>query len=155
MAFGVVMTAGDLAFGRLLERSPIRTVTAYPLLCLALYLLLDAAGPHRAPVLATVLLWGAVRSGGLAVAQSRLARDATDAPEFGNSLVVSFSTLGITLGTTLGGAVVTTAGPRHLPLAGAALAAAALAAVLLRRRLHPEQPQEQPHRHDTRPAPTP
>ncbi|MBD0675625.1 MFS transporter [Streptomyces sp. CBMA156] len=135
MAFGVVMTAGNLVFGRLLERGLVRTVTAYPVLYLALYLLLDAVGPHTAPMLAAVLVWGAVHSGGLAVAQAWLARDATDAPEFGNSLFISFSNLGITLGTTLGGAIVTTAGPRHLPLAGAALAAAALAAVLLRRRL--------------------
>ncbi|RGD55814.1 MFS transporter [Kitasatospora xanthocidica] len=166
MAFGVVMTAGNILFGRLLERGLVRTVTAYPLLYLALYLLVDAAGPHPLPMLAAVLAWGAVHSGGLAVAQAWLARDATDAPEFGNSLFISFSNLGITLGTTLGGAVVTTAGPRHLPLAGAALAAAALAAVLLRRRLdpprQPDQPQpDQQSRHDEprheepRPAPAP
>ncbi|MFD0409571.1 MFS transporter [Kitasatospora sp. NPDC127116] len=163
MAFGVVMTAGNLVFGRLLERAPLRTVTAYPILYLALYLLLDAAGPHPAAMLATVLLWGAVHSGGLAVTQAWLARDATDAPEFGNSLFISFSNLGITLGTTLGGAVVTTAGPRHLPLAGAALAAAALTAVLLRRRLDPGQNrqdrQERPERPErperAHPAPTP
>lgn len=145
MAFGVVMTAGNSVFGRLLERHPVRTVTAYPLLYLALCLLVDAAGPHRVPMLATVLIWGAVHSGGLAVAQSWLARDATDAPEFGNSLFISFSNLGITLGTALGGTVVTTTGPRHLPLAGAALALTALAAVLLRRRLGP----------DHQPGPTP
>ncbi|MFG2908455.1 MFS transporter [Kitasatospora sp. NPDC048286] len=161
MAFGVVMTAGNPVYGRLLERHPLRTVTAYPLLCLALYLLVDAAGPHRAPMLATVLLWGAVHCGGLAVAQSWLARDATDAPEFGNSLFISFSNLGITLGTALGGTVVTTAGPRHLPLVGAALAAAALATVLLRRRLGPGHPRPHETRprqdtpHETRPAPTP
>ncbi|MET8545594.1 hypothetical protein ABZW03_33900 [Kitasatospora sp. NPDC004799] len=97
-------------------------------------------------MLATVLLWGAVHSGGLAVAQAWLARDATDAPEFGNSLFISFSNLGITLGTTLGAAVVTTTGPRHLPLA-----ATALTAVLLRRRLHADQP----HPHETRPTPAP
>ncbi|MEU1290149.1 MFS transporter [Kitasatospora sp. NPDC005856] len=160
MAFGVVMTAGNPVFGRLLERAPVRTVTAYPLLYLALYLLLDAAGPHPGPMLATVLIWGAVHSGGLAVTQAWLARDATDAPEFGNSLFISFSNLGITLGTTVGGTLVTTTGPRHLPLAGAALAAAALTAVLLRRRLdrNPDQTQtqtqqdrpDQPH-----PTPTP
>ncbi|MGW1178095.1 MFS transporter [Kitasatospora sp. NPDC002543] len=158
MAFGIVMTAGNPLYGRLLERHPLRTATAYPLLYLALYLLLDAAGPHPAPMLATVLLWGAVHSGGLAVAQTWLARDATDAPEFGNSLFISFSNLGITLGTTLGGTLVATTGPRHLPLAGAALAAAALATILWRRRLDPrpeprprtEQPQTDPaHRTPT------
>ncbi|MFE4517415.1 MFS transporter [Kitasatospora sp. NPDC056783] len=156
MAFGIVMTAGNTFFGRLLERAPLGTVTVYPLLCLVLYLLLDAAGPYRAPMLAGVLLWGAVHSGGLAVAQSHLARDATDAPEFGNSLFISFSNLGITLGTALGGAVTATAGPRHLPLAGAVLALAALAAVLVRRRLGPgPRPAGAPAAAQDRPAPVP
>ncbi|MFE6056457.1 MFS transporter [Kitasatospora sp. NPDC056446] len=137
MAFGILMTAGNLAFGRLLERGLTRTATAYPLLYLALYLLIDTTGPHLAPMLATLLLWGALHGGGLTTAQAWLAQDATDAPEFGNSLFISFSNLGITLGTTTGGLIVTTTGPRHLPLAAAALAAAALAAVLLRRRLGP------------------
>ncbi|MEV7602975.1 MFS transporter [Kitasatospora sp. NPDC089797] len=137
MAFGVVMTGAGVGFGRLLERGLTRTVTAYPLLYIGLYALLYAVGTHPAPMAAAVLLWGAVHSGGLAVAQGWLARDAAGAPEFGNSLFISFSNLGITLGTALAGATVTAAGPRQLPLTGAALAALALAAVLARRRLGP------------------
>ncbi|MFD9692605.1 MFS transporter [Kitasatospora sp. NPDC059088] len=140
MAFGAVMTVTGIGFGRLLERDLTRTVTAYPLLYVGLYALLYALGTHPAAMVAGVLLWGAVHSGGLAVAQGWLARDAARAPEFGNSLFISFSNLGITLGTALAGATVTVAGPRHLPLAGAALAALALAAVCARRRVGPPTP---------------
>ncbi|MFD7597321.1 MFS transporter [Kitasatospora sp. NPDC059812] len=140
MAFGIVMVLGNLLFGRLLERDLLRTVTAFPALYVLLYALLYAIGPWPAPMTAGVLLWGAVHSGGLVVSQSWLARDAQDAPEFGNSLFISFSNLGITAGSAVGGLVVSTAGARHLPWAGAGFALAALAAVLLRRRLGPGAP---------------
>ncbi|MFF1788962.1 MFS transporter [Kitasatospora sp. NPDC058243] len=140
MAFGIVMVLGNLLFGRLLERDLLRTVTAFPALYVLLYALLYAIGPWPAPMLAGVLLWGAVHSGGLVVSQSWLARDAQDAPEFGNSLFISFSNLGITAGSAVGGLVVSTAGARHLPWAGAGFALAALVAVLLRRRLGPGAP---------------
>ncbi|MFD9060868.1 MFS transporter [Kitasatospora purpeofusca] len=142
MAFGVVMVLGNLLFGRLLERDPVRTVTAFPVLYALLYVLLRTVAPWAVPTVLAVLLWGAVHSGGLVVSQTWLARDAQDAPEFGNSLFISFSNLGITIGSAAGGLAVATVGARQLPWVGAGFALAALAAVLLRRRLGPEAPGE-------------
>lgn len=144
MAFGIVMVAGNLLFGRLLERAPIRTVTAFPVLYVIVYAVVYAVGPWTVPMALGVLLWGAVHSGGLVVTQSWLARDAQDAPEFGNSLFISFSNLGITLGSAAGGFVVSSLGTHRLPWAGAAFALAALAAVLLRRRLGSATPPQRP-----------
>ncbi|KPV57622.1 hypothetical protein QJ48_21300 [Paenibacillus sp. A3] len=50
-----------------------------------------------------ILLWGIVHSGGLIVSQSWLMTEAQEAPEFGNSLFVSFTNLGITIGASVGG----------------------------------------------------
>ncbi|WP_406528310.1 MFS transporter [Streptomyces sp. I8-5] len=135
MAFGIVMILGNFAFGSLLRRSVIRTVVAYPVLCLLVYVLLYAVGPLFAPMVPAVLVWGAVHSGGLIVSQSWLGRDASDAPEFGNSLFISFSNLGITLGTAVGGWVLAEHGARQLPWAGAGFAIAALLVMGLRLRL--------------------
>ena len=132
MAFGIVMILGNFAFGGLLRRSVVRTVVCYPVLCLLVYVLLYAVGPFFAPMVPAVLVWGAVHSGGLVVSQSWLARDAVDAPEFGNSLFISFSNLGITLGTAVGGWVMAGHGTRPLPWVGVAFAVAALLAVALR-----------------------
>ncbi|MFB7848147.1 MFS transporter [Streptomyces sp. NPDC056053] len=132
MAFGIVMILGNFAFGGLLRRGLVRTVVAYPVLCLLVYALLYAVGPLLAPMIPAVLLWGAVHSGGLVVSQSWLGRDAGDAPEFGNSLFISFSNLGITVGTAVGGWVMTDWGTRQLPFAGIAFAVAALVATALR-----------------------
>ncbi|GGV88831.1 MFS transporter [Streptomyces gelaticus] len=132
MAFGIVMILGNFAFGSLLRRGPVRTVVAYPVLCLLVYVLLYAVGPLFAPMVPVVLVWGAVHSGGLIVSQSWLARDASDAPEFGNSLFISFSNLGITVGTAVGGWVMAEYGARQLTWAGAGFAVVALIVIALR-----------------------
>jgi predicted MFS family arabinose efflux permease len=132
MAFGIVMILGNFVFGGLLRRDLIRTVIAYPVLCLLVYVLLYAVGPLFAPMVPAVLIWGAVHSGGLVVSQSWLGRDAVDAPEFGNSLFISFSNLGITVGTAVGGWVMTAYGTRQLAWTGAGFAVAALLAMVLR-----------------------
>ncbi|WPW29101.1 MFS transporter [Streptomyces atratus] len=132
MAFGVIMILGNFVFGGLLRRNLIRTVVAYPVLILLVYVLLYAVGPLFAPMVVAVLVWGAVHSGGLIVSQSWLGRDAVDAPEFGNSLFISFSNLGITVGTAVGGWVLAEYGARQLAWAGGAFAIAALIAMALR-----------------------
>ncbi|WP_335940332.1 MFS transporter [Streptomyces sp. PTD5-9] len=132
MAFGVVMIVGNFAFGGLLRRSLVGTAVAYPVLCLLVYVLVYAVGPLFAPMVVAVLVWGAVHSGGLVVSQSWLGRDSADAPEFGNSLFISFSNLGITVGTAVGGWVLSDYGPRRLPWAGVAFAVAALLVMALR-----------------------
>ncbi|MER5362643.1 MFS transporter [Streptomyces sp. NPDC002785] len=132
MAFGIVMILGNFAFGSLLRRNLIRTVVAYPVLCLLVYVLLYAVGPMFAPMVLAVLIWGAVHSGGLIVSQSWLGRDAVDAPEFGNSLFISFSNLGITVGTAVGGWVMAEYGARRLAWAGVGFAVAALITMALR-----------------------
>ncbi|WP_456696863.1 MFS transporter [Aeromicrobium sp. P5_D10] len=132
LAFGVVMIFGNFTFGAMLGKSMVRTVLAFPLLYIVMYVLLYLAGPHFAAMTVAVLLWGIVHSGGLVVSQSWMGRDSADAPEFGNSLFISFSNLGITLGTATGGLLLSHLGTRQLVWAGALFAALALASVMAR-----------------------
>ncbi|MFJ5924175.1 MFS transporter [Kitasatospora sp. NPDC092948] len=132
MVFGVVMIFGNFAFAALLRAGAVRTVLLFPVLCAAVYVLVYAFGARVAPMIALVPLWAAVHSGGLIVCQHWLGRDTQDAPEFGNSLFVSFSNLGITAGTAVGGWVLAALGGRSLPWVGVGFALAALAVVVLR-----------------------
>jgi len=59
-----------------------------------------------------------VHSGGLIVSQAWLMTEAKEAPEFGNSLFVSFSNLGITLGTSIGGWLISHLGIHQLIWSG-------------------------------------
>ncbi|WP_024819319.1 MFS transporter [Arthrobacter sp. 31Y] len=132
VAFGVVMVFGNSLFGALLERNVIRTAVAFPLVYIGAYALVVAAGPYQVPMVAAILVWGTLHSGGLIVSQRWVSQDTTDAPDFGNSLFISFSNLGITVGAALGGWSISTLGIRQLPWTGAVLVGLALAAIAAR-----------------------
>ncbi|ALV45362.1 arabinose ABC transporter permease [Arthrobacter alpinus] len=132
LVFGVVMVFGNSLFGVLLDRNLIRTVVAFPLVYVGAYALVFAVGSYQVPMVAAILIWGTVHSGGLIVSQRYVGLDTADAPEFGNSLFISFSNLGITAGAALGGWSISTVGIRQLPWTGAILAGLALAVMAVR-----------------------
>ncbi|MDV8008315.1 MFS transporter [Rhodococcus sp. IEGM 1318] len=132
LAFGVVMIFGNFVFGAMLGKNVVRTVVAFPLLYIVVYVVIYLVGPYSAAITVAVLVWGMVHSGGLVVSQSWMGRDSADAPEFGNSLFISFSNLGITLGTATGGLFLAHLGTRQLVWAGVILAALALATIIAR-----------------------
>ncbi|MFM1730921.1 MFS transporter [Prescottella soli] len=129
LVFGVVMIFGNFGFAALLRASVVRTVVAFPVLLAVVFAAAFAVGGQFAPMVVVVAIWAAVHSGGLIVGQTWLGRDAHDAPEFGNALFVSFSNLGITLGTTVGGWTLATAGTHALPWTGVVFAVVALVLV--------------------------
>ncbi len=103
MAFGIIMIFGNFVFGSLLNKSITKTVSMFPLLFAVIYLLAYYLGSYFIPMVVIVFIWGAVHSGGLIVSQTWLTTETKEAPEFGNSLFVSFSNLGITVGASIGG----------------------------------------------------
>ncbi|WP_019419148.1 MFS transporter [Paenibacillus sp. OSY-SE] len=103
MAFGIIMIFGNFLFGGFLHKSFTKTVIMFPLLYAVIYLFAYYLGSYFIPMVIIVFIWGAVHSGGLIVSQAWLTTEAKEAPEFGNSLFISFSNLGITIGTFIGG----------------------------------------------------
>ncbi|MDH6678247.1 DHA1 family inner membrane transport protein [Rhodococcus sp. LBL1] len=132
LAFGVVMIFGNFVFGAMLGKSVVRTVVVFPLLYIVVYVMVYLVGPYFVPMIVGVLIWGVVHSGGLVVSQSWMGRDAADAPEFGNSLFISFSNLGITLGTVVGGWFLEHLGVHQLVWAGVLFAVLALMTIAAR-----------------------
>ncbi len=103
MAFGTIMIFGNFLFGNLLYKSMTKTVIMFPLLFAVVYLFTYYLGSYFIPMIVIVFIWGAVHSGGLIVSQVWLTTEASEAPEFGNSLFVSFSNLGIAIGAAVSG----------------------------------------------------
>lgn len=130
--FGVVMIIGNLGFGQFLRKSMVRTVLMFPLLYIAAYALVYWAGPHFMWMVIVVIIWASVHSGGLIVSQTWLTAEAQDAPEFGNSLYVSFSNLGITLGTAIGGWFISNLGIHQLIWSGMIFALIALVLIWIK-----------------------
>lgn len=116
--FGVIMIVGNHIFGTLLQKSIVHTVIWFPILYSVVYVLVYYVGPYLIPMIFMVFIWGIVHSGGLIVGQAWLISEANEAPEFGNSLFVSFSNLGITLGTSIGGWFISQLGIHQLIWSG-------------------------------------
>ncbi|WP_028543693.1 MFS transporter [Paenibacillus taiwanensis] len=132
MAFGVIMIVGNFIFGELLHKSMTKTVILFPLLYAAVYLLAYYGGTYFIPMVVIVFVWGAVHSGGLVVSQAWLTTETKEAPEFGNSLFVSFSNLGITIGTSIGGWFISHLGMHQLIWSGIMFALLAFLFILLK-----------------------
>ncbi|MFJ8260980.1 MFS transporter [Rummeliibacillus sp. NPDC094406] len=116
--FGVTMILGNHLFGVFLQKSVVNTVIYFPILYSVVYLLVYYLGPYLVPMIFMVFIWGIVHSGGLIVGQTWLISEAKEAPEFGNSLFVSFSNLGIAFGTSIGGWFISQLGIHQLTWSG-------------------------------------
>jgi len=132
VAFGVFGIVGNFFFSALLQKNVLRTVVLYPLLYAAAYLLVYGFGASFSSMLGLTVLWGLLHSAGLIVSQTWLMREAQDAPEFANSLYISFSNLGITVGAALAGWFITLVGTRHLMWVSIAFAALAWLSILIK-----------------------
>lgn len=132
MAFGIVMIFGNFLFGSLLHKSITKTVIMFPLLYAVTYLFVYYLGSYFIPTVMIVLIWGVVHSGGLIISQAWLTTEAKEAPEFGNSLFISFSNLGITIGTSIGGWFISHLGIHQLIWSGIMFAVLAFLLIMIK-----------------------
>ncbi|MFE4351963.1 MFS transporter [Peribacillus butanolivorans] len=132
MAFGLIMVFGNFLFGGFLQKSMTKTVIMFPLLYIVIYLFAYYLGSYLIPMILMVFIWGIVHSGGLIVSQTWLTTEAKEAPEFGNSLFVSFSNLGITLGASIGGWFISHLGIHQLIWSGIMFALLAFLLIMIK-----------------------
>ncbi|SDL42593.1 hypothetical protein SAMN05216191_10344 [Paenibacillus jilunlii] len=107
--FGASGVLGNWYAGKLLSARLKRTVLFYPIVLGLSYLLLQVTHPSILLIGVIIILWGAAHTSGLIVSQVWLTSESPEAPEFSNTLYVSFSNMGVTLGTAFGGWIL--AGP--------------------------------------------
>ncbi|MFM9282014.1 MFS transporter [Paenibacillus jiagnxiensis] len=132
MVFGVTMIAGNFLFGFFVNKSMTKTVILFLLVYAVVYLFAYYFGSYFWPMAVIVFVWGAVHSGGLILSQALLMTDAKEAPEFGNSLFVSFSNVGITIGTLIGGWFISQWGTHQLIWSGIILLLLAFLLMMIR-----------------------
>ncbi|MDC9581647.1 MFS transporter [Xenorhabdus sp. PR6a] len=101
--FGVCGFIGNFIFSGFLQKYLVITTYAYPILLILLYLQVWYWGFSPIAMCMQTIFWGGLHSAGLVVSQTWLMQEASEAPEFANSLYISFSNLGITIGSITGG----------------------------------------------------
>lgn len=127
MIFGVGGLAGNFIAGRSLAANIRLTVMIYPLVLGGSYVLLYAlASPSFAAMALLCVIWGGAHTSGLVVSQFWVASSAQEAPEFATSLFVSAANVGVTLGSTVGGALIAAQGMEGSVQAGWLFATLAL-----------------------------
>jgi len=135
MVFGAFGIMGNFIFSKWLQKNTVRTVVLYPVLYISVYLLVYAFGFSLPLMIGLTVLWGLLHSAGLVVSQTWLMREAQEAPEFANSLYISFSNLGITLGAMLAGWFITHLGTHSLMWSSILFASLALLSILIKIRM--------------------
>jgi DHA1 family inner membrane transport protein len=135
LLFGVGLTLGNLAGGRLADRHLMATVVG-SFAALVAILVLFAFTSHAAiPAVLTLPVWGALVFALVSPLQVWVVEAATDAPNLASTLNQGAFNLGNASGAALGGGALTLGmGYASLPWLGAGIAALALGLVLTARR---------------------
>ncbi|WP_218826615.1 MFS transporter [Actinomadura meyerae] len=130
---GVADIAGVVIAGIVVDRGP-RALAAGSAAVLVIALLgLFALGTAAVPAVAMLVLLGVGIPGAVTAFQARVMESAPGDTDIASAWTSAAFNVGIAGGALLGGALLPLAGVRATPLAGAAVAAAALAVILLDR----------------------
>ncbi len=122
LLFGVGITVGNLVGGALSDWRPMRFLVGALLALLASLAALYFAEPYAIPMVATVLVWGAIQFAAGAPLQSRIVDQASAAPNLASTLNQGAFNLGNASGASLGGMLLTYGvGYRQLPIASGAV----------------------------------
>lgn len=126
--FGVGITVGVLAGGRLGDWRQMATVVGGYVLVTLILLLMPLAMPYPFAMGTCVLVWGMFHFGASAPLQARIVEKARRAPNLASTLNQGAFNLGNALGASLGGAILTAGySYRTLPFAAALVAAMVIA----------------------------
>ncbi len=132
LLFGAMGVIGNFIAGKALGKSLSGTTAAF-LIGLALISIgIYFSGPLSAGTITLVAVWGFLHTPCFLTGQAYMIAVAHEAPEFANSLSISFGNLGISIGAFAGGWVITRYGVHHTPWAMLLFCLVALVLLLLR-----------------------
>ena len=135
MLYGIGLTIGNMAGGRLADRSIERTLVGSFAVLAAVLVAFAGVMQWPWPAAATILVWGIASFAIVPPLQMRVMVAASDAPNLASAVNIGAFNLGNAIGAALGGGVIGAGlGLPAVALAGAAMAATALGIVVLFRR---------------------
>lgn len=116
--FGGANIIGNITAGKLLTKSPLKTVIAFPFLLGAVYILLFLFGQFSIPMAFITLIWGILAGVGGNINQYWIMSSSPEAPDFANGLFISACNLGTTIGAAAGGLFIAQLGIQYVILVG-------------------------------------
>lgn len=130
--FGAASLFGNVLGGKLLSNNAIKSVMIYPFVFGVVYISLFFMGQFTVPMFIIVVIWGVLYAIANNISQYWITSAAPEAPEFANGLFLTSGNLGITIGTTVGGMLISGMGIRYIVLGGLLFLILSLVFILLR-----------------------
>lgn len=119
--YGITSIAGNWIGAKLLNSNVNRTVLSFPIIFSILLLGVFTFGFMKIPTIILIAVWGLLAGIGNDIAQYWMVSAAPEAPEFANGIFLSMGNVGVTIGTTIAGAVVLSMGVQYVMLAAIAV----------------------------------
>lgn len=107
LLFGGTGIIGNWITGVLLSKNVLLTTRVFLLALIGAHILAYSFGGAFGLMTAIIGIWGFIHTGGFLIANTRTVSEAPESPELAASLMVSFGNAGVTLGTFLGGLIIT------------------------------------------------
>lgn len=133
--FGLMSIIGNLVAGNMLSRSPRKLITIYPFLMIVVYLLIISLSQSTLLMFPVVLLWGMIYGIGNNVQQYLISAAILESLDLANGLFISLGNIGTTIGTSIGGILLSTSGLMMLPVGGIVMLLVTFAVILVRNKI--------------------
>jgi predicted MFS family arabinose efflux permease len=139
--FGGASIIGNIVAGKLLTKNALKSVVSYPFALGAVYILLFLMGQFTGPMALIVLVFGIVVALGNNISQYWITSAAPEAPEFSNGLFLASGNLGVAMGTSVVGLVISGMGTQYVVLGGFLFLILSLVFILLRKYMYSSKKQ--------------
>jgi predicted MFS family arabinose efflux permease len=115
--YGVASIVGNWLGAKLLNNKTKLTVLTFPIIFSILMVGIFMFSGIKIPIIILMIFWGLLAGIGNDISQYWMVSAAPDAPEFANGIFLSMGNVGVTLGTTIAGAVVAGMGVQYVMIA--------------------------------------
>ena len=119
--YGIASILGNWLGAKLLNSNSKRTVLIFPIAFSILMIGMFMFNGVKIPVIILMFAWGILAGIGNDISQYWMVSAAPEAPEFANGIFLSMGNVGVTLGTTIAGAVVAGMGVQYVMIAAIAV----------------------------------
>ena len=130
--YGVASIVGNWLGAKLLNNKTKLTVLTFPIIFSILMVGIFMFSGIKIPIIILMIFWGLLAGIGNDISQYWMVSAAPDAPEFANGIFLSMGNVGVTLGTTIAGAVVAGMGVQYVMIAAIAVMAVDLILIFTR-----------------------
>ncbi|AOM77011.1 MFS transporter [Pedobacter steynii] len=131
--FGISGVGGNWLAGKYLSRNKNTTTFIFILLLALVHVVIYFLGNHFILMVGLICVWGLVHTGGFLISNVNVTSVANETPEFVNSLFTSCGNLAVTIGSVLGGWMITNKGVGEVPLASVILLILSLVVFIVKR----------------------